>query len=476
MVEIVVKQSCDRRAWRGRRAMVVLFVAVMTATASNVAAQTNSFLNSGLQFDFPLPGARSLGLAGAFVAVADDATAAVANPAGLIRLRRPEVSFEARGWRFVQPVNLRGHAFGSPTGFGVDTVPGIVRGENPASAAGVSFVSVVLPLRNFSLGAYRQQQASYRADLSSEGPFYGEGATLDRMFPFSGSMTLDVATYGGAAAYQVRPGFSVGAGVALSTFSFETHYVAYYPGYNSMLLAGVPRTPQSAGLGQPYGPANFADTNAYYNLDETGDDKALAFNVGALYRPVAGRWSAGFSLRRNAEFDYTNIYDYGIGHPFTGGRRVPVGDPMSVLFKVPDVYSGGAAYRHSDNLTISTQYDRVLFSQLSRNMKDINTRQPIVNLTLVVPDSNQVRVGLEYSRQRRSSLITARFGVAYESTHEMYSTLENATLELLFPRDQPGQWHFTPGAGLAFTKFQIDAAADLSERTRTFSASIVRRF
>jgi hypothetical protein len=44
------------------------------------------------------PGARSLGLGGAFVAVADDATAAWVNPSGLLQLLRPEISAEGRSW------------------------------------------------------------------------------------------------------------------------------------------------------------------------------------------------------------------------------------------------------------------------------------------------------------------------------------------------------------------------------------------
>jgi hypothetical protein len=37
-------------------------------------------------------GARALGMGGAFIAVADDATAASWNPSGLIQLERPELS------------------------------------------------------------------------------------------------------------------------------------------------------------------------------------------------------------------------------------------------------------------------------------------------------------------------------------------------------------------------------------------------
>ena len=40
-------------------------------------------------------GARALGMGGAFIAVADDATAASWNPGGLIQLETPEISFRA---------------------------------------------------------------------------------------------------------------------------------------------------------------------------------------------------------------------------------------------------------------------------------------------------------------------------------------------------------------------------------------------
>jgi hypothetical protein len=53
-------------------------------------------------FAAPLPsgsGARALGLAGAFTAIADDATAASWNPAGLVHLERPEASFVVRAGR-----------------------------------------------------------------------------------------------------------------------------------------------------------------------------------------------------------------------------------------------------------------------------------------------------------------------------------------------------------------------------------------
>src|SRR5688572_23177021 len=100
--------------------------AVLAWPAGEAWAQSNAEVNAGIQFDFSLPGARSLGMGGAFVGLADDATAAWANPAGLKILSKPEVSFEGRLWNFSNLVADRGHAFGSPTNVSVDNIPGIV--------------------------------------------------------------------------------------------------------------------------------------------------------------------------------------------------------------------------------------------------------------------------------------------------------------------------------------------------------------
>jgi hypothetical protein len=60
---------------------VASLVAVAPAGAGDKGLN-NSETFSGFQFNFNNPGARALGMGGAFVAVADDATAVIANPAG----------------------------------------------------------------------------------------------------------------------------------------------------------------------------------------------------------------------------------------------------------------------------------------------------------------------------------------------------------------------------------------------------------
>jgi long-chain fatty acid transport protein len=60
-----------------RIAVLLLLVAAATARAQNADIEALS----GLQFNFGTPGARSLGMGGAFIGSADDASAAEANPA-----------------------------------------------------------------------------------------------------------------------------------------------------------------------------------------------------------------------------------------------------------------------------------------------------------------------------------------------------------------------------------------------------------
>ena len=62
-----------------RKLLLLLAFCALPALAQNTDIESLS----GLQFNFGNPGARSLGMGGAFLGLADDASAAEANPAGL---------------------------------------------------------------------------------------------------------------------------------------------------------------------------------------------------------------------------------------------------------------------------------------------------------------------------------------------------------------------------------------------------------
>ena len=105
---------------RADRSLCLLVGVVLAAVPASSQEGPVTF-----EFNFSNPGARSMGLGGAFAALADDATAAFANPAGLVQLIEPEVSLEGRSWSYDVPFVSGGRTSGVPTGIGVDTFGGL---------------------------------------------------------------------------------------------------------------------------------------------------------------------------------------------------------------------------------------------------------------------------------------------------------------------------------------------------------------
>jgi len=86
-------QSIDARFVPLSRLLILSAALALTATAFS---QTDETIFREFQFDFSTPGARANGMGRAFVGLADEATAAYNNPAGLSVLNAPEFSLEYR--------------------------------------------------------------------------------------------------------------------------------------------------------------------------------------------------------------------------------------------------------------------------------------------------------------------------------------------------------------------------------------------
>jgi hypothetical protein len=132
-------------------------------------ASAQSNLQVPVQFDFLDPGARSLALGRAFSPLADDATAAVSNPAGLLQLSYPEISFEARGKRIDTPFLQGGRLSGSVTHRGIDTIAGPIYGTTTDRSVFPSFASFVYPKPRFSLAFYAHRFVNVDQDFQRTG-------------------------------------------------------------------------------------------------------------------------------------------------------------------------------------------------------------------------------------------------------------------------------------------------------------------
>ena len=119
-----------------------------------------------------------MGFGGAFVALADDATAAFSNPAGLDQLTRPELSAELR--------------------FEIST-DGLAS-EDAADLTGLGFVSFVYPAQRWSLAAYSNSLASV-------------------MLVFAEAFL--VQNYGLSAAYRLSDALSLGIGLSFFDGSLD---------------------------------------------------------------------------------------------------------------------------------------------------------------------------------------------------------------------------------------------------------------
>src|SRR4051794_809770 len=212
----------------------IITSALLVCICGAARAQSNAEVYAGVEFDFSLPGARSLGLGGAFVGLGDDATAAWANPAGLTILNKKEVSFEARGWNFRNFITDRGMAFGPPSGIGFDSVSTLQDAEFKDTTASPAFVSFVYPANRWSVAAYRHQLSNFQARLQSSGPFlrtsdvrFDPQGEIDRVDPFIGDMQLKIVDYGGAFAYRFGERFSVGANVGIHHLSVDARTRRY---------------------------------------------------------------------------------------------------------------------------------------------------------------------------------------------------------------------------------------------------------
>ena len=103
----------------------LLFALLICLPATGAEKYAGEFLNIGV-------GARALGMGGSFVAIADDATAAFWNPAGLGGLDRTEITFMHAGMfgldsydflNYVQPVGGAGALGFSWIRLGIDDIP-----------------------------------------------------------------------------------------------------------------------------------------------------------------------------------------------------------------------------------------------------------------------------------------------------------------------------------------------------------------
>lgn len=430
--------------------MVFLF-----ATALPAAAQTNAEVNAGIQLNFSTPGARSLGLGGAFIALADDATAAYSNPAGLTALSQLEVSGEIRSWDFTNTFTDRGRAAGALSGNGVDTIAGLRTGTGEEQAASLSFLSAIYPKGRWAVALYRHELANF------EGSFEAQGAFLNgpqRLRPTQNSMSLGIENLGLTAACRLGD-LSLGGGVSLYDFRMRSQTRRFY-------LAFPPGNPAPGGNS---GPPLYTDANLEDTQTQSGDDRAVGVNAGVLWQLSSG-WRLGAVYRQGPGFKVDAEFSPGpkATGPTTSIRR-------AARFDTPDVFGIGTAYLPTETTSITLDLVRVRYSDLTRTFTNVFPALEDEAGRYRVDDADEIHLGIEHFFSVKGMLLAARIGAWHDPDHKIRYTGDRSDFRALF-RAGSGHLHSSAGIGLSGSEFQIDAAFDYSEQVRTASLSTVVRF
>ena len=407
------------------------------------------------EFSFSNPGARSMGLGGAFAALADDATAAYANPAGLVQLLEPELSMEVRHWAYSTPFVAGGRITGPPSGEGIDTVTGIRSSTSNYDQTGLSEMSVVYPYKNWSFALYYHHLADFKHRRTLDGLFAFIDGEDERSEDVVSRTDLRISNWGLATAYRLSDTLSIGLGVVywqskLDAFSEE------FTVMEAQFYQANPFTYENL------------DTQYYNN----GEDNGFTFQLGLLWR-ISSMWSIGGYYRQGPRMKVRVVEITGPANDDEEPGTVEVDETSPLSF--PNVYGLGAAFTAPNGLlTVSFEWSRVTYSAITDDLND----QVFGPGQVKVNDGDEYHLGVEYIVASADPIIALRCGAWFDPAHGLDSGRgEDVDIfERTIYTGGDDQWHLSGGLGLVFKKFQFDMGVDIADTIDQVSLSAVYRF
>jgi len=405
-------------------------VALLTGPA---AAQLESPLFSKVQPNIVNPGGKSLAMGGAFVSVADDATAAFANPAGLTQLSSWQVGASGKTFIFEPSLSTQNYLSTSPTApFTRDTLD-VYRPKD--QTYDLEFASVVGPVTsNISVALYRAVNLRFRLDSSDirvtgqaerqEGYrafFINSGGTDGISFDEQGGLDLRNEMYGGAVAARFGP-LNVGGSVNVNKLRFD-------------LLGDGTRNRHTftvndvnRGIAQTSYPTIDADVTASTSGSKVGWSVGIRYDlweasrvsIGAVYRK-SPTFDIDYSVRATRALDNRVVADFACGRDDTVNQVS--GSSACGTFHVPDDFSIGISGNvFTQDLLIALEVQRVRYSQLNDGFVPLFAY--VVGGQRYVSsgesdDGTLYRAGAEYTFTLGTTILNLRAGYYREPAHGM---------------------------------------------------------
>jgi long-subunit fatty acid transport protein len=446
-------------------------LAVVIALLGSVPALSVSDEEIFRNFPFNLtnPGARALGVGGAFISLADDSTAAQANPAGLMNLRRPELFAELRAQNYDSSLTA---AVGSLDGnfFRGELSAGAV--SNPSSTLSPSFISYVYPLKRVALGISRLESLNIQTRTLTSFAITGQEAIIAP--DVDGEPTIigyQPVNYELTAAADVDAKV-VQYNLALAVQAHRTFFLGATAVYGTADVSGRVDNLFIDRTSQPSEPFAFPTLDYSTRIDDS--DSNWAYNAGLLWRPIE-LMSIGIVYRKGLQF----VLEEQIPEQGVRAREAQnlFGTSFENVLHSPDSYGAGISFRPAEPWTILIDWVHMEYSDLMDGyISGLNRISfPSDRAEFTVDDGDEYHLGVERIFLAGTTPWALRFGAWSDPDHRIRAT-NDAGLMQVFPAGET-LTHYTLGFGLTVKQsIQLDFAGDYSERSTAFVVSSIFGF
>lgn len=351
-------------------------------------ASSSSFLPVG-------SGARAMGMGGAFIAIADDATAASWNPAGLIQLKRPQIS-------------LVGNLFTRQDHSDFNADPG-ASVSHKHTQSHINYFSVACPFHFFqrNMIVSLNYQHLYDMDIQYRRTWhYQQSNGQDLVITWDYLKKGGLGTISPALAIQIAPSFTLGA-----TMNFWPSKIGSWDNGWKQDLYMNQREP----LDENMTLQTICQKNDRYIISGTNFHFGLRWQINPIFT-LGGVMKTSFSADLEHEsWEFSKVGQISSGQSSTYDYDTQKDKDEEILV-MPPSYGLGLAIRFSDALTASLDFYRTEWGK-HKLKTDEGTFSPVTEAPLdssSVKSTDHLRLGLEYLVIKRQAIVPLRFGLFYD--------------------------------------------------------------
>jgi long-subunit fatty acid transport protein len=380
-----------------------------------------------VQYNFAPPGARSLAMGAAFIGLADDATAAESNPAGLTILTKPEFSAHFRYTEFENT------APNTVTQQGFETFTSRVGSP--------SFFSVVYPWQKAAVSLFYQRAADFRSTSKFADFLSADFYNVDEV-----DVVFRTENLGLSGAFKLGNKVSIGGSVRATRVTTDAlqRVTLVFPPFRGIDLL----------------------VESVEDAEIDSAETKVTFNAGILVTPTP-RVSLGAVYKKGADLEFNQtarrtLDAVILDEPLRSGTA-----SAPVRITVPDVFGGGVAIRATDNFTVLFDVVQIQYSQADLGEDQQNGYQKYgQGGREALEDGTEFHGGLEYTWTSGSDWIfSVRGGYYSDPDHDGLAGLDSK------------QDHFTFGGGVVVkNKLQVDGAFNIADSIKEGLISFVVRF